>query len=426
MKPVVMLAYHFPPLGGIGVMRTLRLTRYLPEHGWRPVVVAVQGGGGNEPRDPALLEEVPGEVEVHRVGCLEPDNFADTWQVPGQKVVRNLFKTFDFLLFPDDRALWIGPAARLAEHLVRRHRAPVLWATGPPFSALAAALRVHRRTGVPWVADFRDDWTTDFRRHHHPGRQRRAVALEAEVLASAAAVVTVTPGVLDLLRGRRPPGTPPERFHLLPNGFDPAHFPPEPPSRRPERFTVLHAGGIYPQRDPSVFLEGLRRFLVGDPERRQKVRVRFLGRVDAAGRALLGAPDLQGVVEAPGFAPHGQVREEMRASDLLLLILEQVAVADTLYTGKIFEYMGARRPILALAPLQSPLADLVRQTGVGQVVAPDDAGGVARALEEAWQSRGRPCRPDAALLARYDARQQAGWLAGLLDQVALTPAGARP
>ncbi|MBI3925958.1 MAG: glycosyltransferase [Armatimonadetes bacterium] len=416
MRTVVMLSYHYPPLGGVAVMRALRFTRYLPEHGWKPVVVAVQGGG-REPRDPQLLEEVPPEAEVHRVACLEPDNYSDSWEHPRQKIVRNLFKTFDFVLFPDDRALWIGPAARKAVELVRKYRADALWATAQPFSTLVAGLRVHRRTGVPLVVDFRDDWTTsnaDFRRHS-PGRQKREIALEAEILSAASAVVTVTPGIVDALRARKPPGTSDDKFHLLPNGFDPAHFPPRNGARQGTDFRILHAGGMYPRRDPRVFLEGLRRFLDAHPEARAHTRVRFAGRVDDRSRPLLEAGDLRGVVECPGFLPHRRVREELQASDVLLLLLEQVKTVHWLYSGKIFEYIAARRPILAPNPPDSPISEIIRETGIGEVVAPDSPGEVAAALSRLYERRNQPIEAAPAVVARYDARSQTGELARILE-----------
>ncbi|CAN0427402.1 unnamed protein product, partial [Phaeothamnion confervicola] len=222
MRKVIMLAYHFPPLGGVAVMRVLRFTRYLREFGYEPVVVSVDPSAQlPEPRDPGLLQELASDLEVHRVPCLEPDNYANSWDFPRQKIRRNLFKTFDFLLVPDDRALWIGPAARKAVELAKKHRASLIWSTAQPFSTLLAGVRASTSTGLPLVADFRDDWTTsnsDFRRSE-AARQRKEKAQEASVLARASAIFSVTPGIVEALQKRAPE---PARVHFLPNGFDPA------------------------------------------------------------------------------------------------------------------------------------------------------------------------------------------------------------
>lgn len=411
-----MLSYHYPPLGGSGSMRVLRFTRYLPEHGWRPVVLSV-ARGGNEPRDPGLLEQVPPEAEVHRVGCLEPDDFANTWDRPAQKIVRNLFKTFDFVLFPDDRALWIGPASRKAERLAAEVGAAAIWATGPPFSTMVAGLRVHRRTGLPLILDFRDDWTgfNDRFRSRGPRRQAREVALERECLQAASAVVSVTPGIVEALRERRPPGMAEDRFHLLPNGFDPAHFTlPPPPRESPGGFRIVYAGSLYANRSPGPFLDGLRRWLAAHPERRQGLRVRFLGRVDPALEPLLQAPDLADVLERRAFLPHAESLAQVQSADLLLLIVDQVDQADQIFTGKVFEYLGSGRPILGLVPPGSPLAALLERSGAGFLAAPGDAEAIAAALEAAWIRREDPPLPEPSVLALYDARAQAGVLARLL------------
>lgn len=421
-----MLSYHFPPLGGSGSMRVLRLGRYLPEFGWKPLVVSV-AGGGQEPRDPGLLTQVPPEAEVHRVRCLEPDDFSDSWSHPRQKVVRNLFKTFDFLLFPDDRAFWIGPAASRARRLAREHGPAAIWATGPPFSTMVAGLRVHRRTGLPLILDFRDDWTgfNERFRSRSPVRQAREEDLERQCLQAASAVLSVTPGIVEALRQRRPEGVPEDRFHLLPNGFDPAHFPDPGPRRAPgEPFRIVHAGSLYSNRSPGPFLEGLRLWLdASPPERRQQVRVRFLGRVEPGLEPLFEGQGLQDVVERVPFVPHARALDEVRGADLLLLVVDQVQKAEQIYTGKVFEYLGSQRPILALLPLDSPLADLLRESGVGRLASPREPEAIARALEEAWTARENPPRPNPEVLARFSARSQAGLLAGLLDRVLETRRG---
>lgn len=416
-----MLSYHFPPLGGSGSMRVLRLSRYLPESGWRPIIVSV-AGGGREPRDPGLLDQVAPEVEVHRVRCLEPDDFSDSWQHPPQKVVRNLFKTLDFLLFPDDRALWIGPAVRRAVRLVRSLQARAIWATGPPFSTLVAGLKVHQHTGLPLILDFRDDWTgfNSRFRNRRPARQAREEALERRCLEAASAVVSVTPGIVEALCQRRPECIPAERFHLLPNGFDPAHFEGRPPDKRPsEAFRIVHAGSLYSTRSPKPFLDGLRLWLDEcPPQVREKVRVLFMGRVEPALEPLFQAPDLAGLLERIPFVPHSEALARVREADLLLLVVDQVDRADQIFTGKVFEYLGSGRPILALVPPGSPLAKVLASSGVGLLAPPDDPEAIRCALAQAWSRRDEPPRPDPEVRSRYDARTQAGQLARLLEDAA--------
>ena len=205
-------------------MRVLRFSRYLKECGWEPIVLCVDGGAKHEPRDQGLVHEIPSDILVERVKCLEPDNYTDSWDVPREKVVRNLFKTFDKVLFPDDRALWVKPVTKRALSLIKKHKIDVVWATAQPWSTLVAGRNIKKASGLPLVLDFRDDWTTsnsDFRKVKRLAKEQ---ALEQTVLAQADAVVSVTPNIVEELQKRAPDNLTPQQFHYIPNGFDPDHF----------------------------------------------------------------------------------------------------------------------------------------------------------------------------------------------------------
>lgn len=421
-RSVLMLAYHYPPLGGVAVMRVLRFSRYLRDYGWEPIVVCVDGGAKHEPRDPDLMREVPSGIIIERVPCFEPDNYSDSWSVPREKVVRNLFKLFDKTLFPDDRAFWVGPVVGRIQSLVKKHRPAVLWATAQPWSTLVAGMRAKQATGIPLVLDFRDDWTTsnaDFRRTKRLAKER---ALEQAVLSAADAVVSVTPQIVEALVDRRPANLRPEQFFLLPNGFDPAHFPFEPavPSQVDAPFVLLHAGGLYDKRPVTPLLEILSRWLKEHPERRERLKVVLAGRSTEAVRTEIAGSALSGVIETPGFLSHGQVRKMMRTSGVNLLMIEQVRSAPWLFTGKAFEYLGARRPILMLGPQPSPLAELIAESGFGEVVGYGDVSRAVEVLERFYQERCSPVTINEAHIEVYDARKQSGVLAKILEGVAQT------
>ena len=414
MRKVIMLAYHFPPLGGVAVMRVLRFVRYLRDFGYEPVVVSVEPSARlPEPRDPGLLQDLPADLEIHRLPCLEPDNYANSWEFPGQKIRRNLFKTFDFMLVPDDRALWIGPAACMAAELARKHCASLIWATAQPFSTLLAGVRASRSSKLPLVADFRDDWTTsnsDFRRSEAI-RQRQETAQEATVLERASAIFSVTPGIVEALQKRAPH---PDKVYLLTNGFDPAHFPAGLQSDPHSDFRLIHAGGIYRHRQPQPLFQVLGSL---PEEIKKELRCEFMGRVDRDSEALFRPENSPPQVQNLGFQPHCVVRQKMAQADLNLLLLENVPSVNWLYTGKIFEYLGARRPILMLGPTNSPLADLVRESGLGRCCEWSDLDGIRREIIDAFQNRAHPRAPSEEVIARYDAREQTAQLAKIFDQV---------
>lgn len=416
MPRVLLMAYHYPPLGGVAVMRVLRFSRYLSAHGWEPVVLCVDGGARHEPRDPTLVAEIPESVTVERVPCFEPDNFSDSWDQPREKVVRNLFKTFDRLLFPDDRAFWIRPAARRAREIVKQHKIDVVWATAQPWSTLVAARDLKRQTGVPLVLDFRDDWTTsnaDFRKLKRLAQEQ---ALEQTVLETADAVVSVTPHIVEELRKRAPQGMSSEQFHYIPNGFDPAHF--EEPKARAERpFTIVHTGGLYHLRPITPLIEILDRWFAHHPERADQVRVVLAGSTSAETNQEIQESAWAHRIEVLGFVDHQQVRQLITEADVNLLMIERVKTAAWLFTGKVFEYIGAKRPILMLGPDPSPLATLLRETQLASVCSYEHPEETATILESLYQRRLDPPDFDSRAVERYNAFHQSAQLADIFTEV---------
>jgi glycosyltransferase involved in cell wall biosynthesis len=398
-------------------MRVLRFSRYLQAHGWEPIVLCVEGGAKHEPRDAALLEEVPVDIEVERVPCFEPDNYADSWDIPTEKVVRNLFKTFDKVLFPDDRALWIRPVQKKAVSLIAKHHIEVVWATAQPWSTLVAGRDIKRATGVPLVLDFRDDWTTsnaDFRKVKRLAKEQ---ALEQSVLREADAVVSVTPHIVEQLKQRAPESLPAERIHYIPNGFDPEHFQNQ-GHRDQDLFTMVHAGGLYHLRPVKPLLDVLDCWFELYPERLKQVRIQLAGRITDEQSAEIEKSPWRDQIEILGFVEHREVRRLITSAGVNLLMIEQVKTAPWLFTGKVFEYVGARRPILMLGPDPSPLADLLRKTGLGRISSYKTPKETARILESLFQDRNCTSKTENdAEIALYDAYHQTGCLANIFEEV---------
>jgi glycosyltransferase involved in cell wall biosynthesis len=387
--------------------------RYLREFGWHPEVVCATPLP-DAALDESLQKSLPSDVPVHLVSSLEPGRFADSWDRPGQKIIRNLFRTFDFFLVPDDHVGWVRPAVRQCMALHRARRFDALLTTGPPFSTHLVGTQLRRRWGLPWIADFRDDWT-GFNDTLRGGAQRRRPAferrLEEEVLRTADVVLTIN----DPLRASILQRGVARVVEVIPNGFDPHDFQhPGPNGASEERsFTICHAGSLYEQRSPAVFLEGLRRFRAATGA---KVKVRFFGRVVGPVPQLLASSDLAELIEYRGIVPHAESVRAMQESDALLLIIDQVHQAEQIWTGKVFEYLGARRPILGLMPTDGSLARILREdSSAHRILPPDDADGVARTLA-AWVDAGPLRTPlEAGVGSRFRADVLTERLARLLD-----------
>jgi glycosyltransferase involved in cell wall biosynthesis len=420
MRDALFLSYFFPPMGGGAVLRALKFVKYLPAFGWRPLVVA--GAGGYHAHDPSLLDEVPAEAEVIWAGRRR--DYDDAAEVAraftrrrsglaarvGRRAAIAARRVFSF---PDVYAWFAGPAKRAARRLLERHRPELVFSTAPPFTCHVAAAALAREAGVPLVLDYRDAWTDNpFATFPTRFHRRRARRVEDGLLAAASAVTAVTAGMADAFRRRT---AAPVRF--IPNGYDEADFADAAPAREGP-FTAAYAGQFYPGRMPWTFLKAASAFAQERGLGPGDFRVLFLGPMPRAVRVGL---DRFGVrVDATGLLNHRDAVRAMRAADVNLLVIGSQPGAAATLTGKIFEYLRAGRPVLALVPPEGEAAALVEEFAAGTVVAPDDEAGAASALARIYDAG----RPEAAApaegLGRFDRRNLTAQLAALFDHVAGT------
>jgi glycosyltransferase involved in cell wall biosynthesis len=410
MRDVLFLSYFFPPMGGGAVLRALKFAKYLPECGWRPLVVA--GGSGYHVRDESLLAEVPEAAVVRRAGgrgegCPPSKALA-------ARAARRLSRGARRLVSFPDIYSWFGrPAYHEARRLLAECDAKLIFSTAPPYTSHVVAARLAREAGLPLVLDYRDAWSDNpFDKPPTPLHRRRAARAEAAVLGAAEAAVAVTEGMAASYRRRLPDDKP---VVVIANGYDEEDFAEEIPAAGGP-FVAAYSGQLYGSRMPWTFLEAASRFARRCDPGAGGFVVRFAGPV---GRKVMARAKASGVrVEALGVLGHRDAVRAMRAADANVLIIGPAPGAEATLTGKIFEYLRAGRPILALVPPRGEAAALVREFDAGVVVSPEDAEGAAAALEAFYDGRGGAPRPAAAGLKRFERRRLTAELAELFDNVA--------
>ncbi len=340
-RRVLLVCYFYPPLAGGGVHRVLSFTRHLPERGWDCTVVCA-GEEDYWVTDDSLTASVPPATEVIRV----PGGSAlSAWlRVRGGDRGRRSGRTFgglralaDWCLLPDSYAGWAGRARAAALRRVARGGIDAVISSSPPDSAHLAGLALHRRTGLPWVADFRDPWVGLYLREPPTAWHReRHAAMERAVLDSADVVLTASATHARRL-GARSGAAPREVVHL-PNGFEPADRGPG-PGPAPETFTLVFTGTLSQQPEIETVLGAMRDVLARRPEARGRLRARLAGPYDTdlAGQAL--ALGLAGIVEFTGPLSHADTRALQRGADVLLLL--KPPDMPTMVPGKTYEYLDA-------------------------------------------------------------------------------------
>ena len=389
------------------------MSRYLPRHGWDVTVVTAKASA-RVLKGPALVAEIPASVAVERTGSIEPRNGLIALNKVGLGGISRAVEPW--FLIPDDQRGWVPFATRRALRLHAARRFDAVVATAGPYSALLVGRNVKRSAGIPFVADLRDEWTTNpylTGRYPSSWHVRYNRALEAGVLREADRVVSVSRPWLDAIRGLVP-DQPEEKFRVHENGYDAAHFEGT-PLKRVSKFRVLYAGTFYGHRQPTAFLEAARLVVAKNLIPPADFEIHFIGH-----GSELSAGGLPGSMfrVAPQRPFHEALREMSTAAALLLVVPKEGGAGN--HTGKIFDYLAAARPILCLAPEGNVAAELVRESRSGVVAPPDDPPAIAEALVALWRDwkDGRVLperRPE--VVARYEADVQAQRYAAMLDEL---------
>ncbi len=411
-----MVAFHYPPCAvGSGIHRTLKFSRYLPDAGWRPVVLTAHPRAYLRTR-PEQLDEIAPAVTVARAFALEARRHL-AW--------RGCY--FRWMALPDDWWAWWLGAVPLGLRLVRAHRVRVIWSTYPIATAHLIGLTLHRLTGLPWVADFRDSMTED-QYPRDPWQRRAYLWIERQVVARATRMVFTAPSTRRMYLSRYQTLAA-ERCVVIPNGYDEADFEdlvPEstPPEGRPLR--LLHSGVVYPEeRDPRPFFRALARL-----KREGRVSARDLQVVLRASgfereyAAVLADLEIGDIVRLLPPVSYREALRECLAADALLLI--QGASCNHQIPAKAYEYLRARKPILALTAPEGDTAALLREHGGFTLADLDDEDAIHTAIPAFLDTvrAGTHPLPDAKRVEAYARHSQAMVLGRLLSE-ACTPGGRR-
>ena len=422
----VLVSYAFPPVGGAGVQRVLKLTKYLPGHGVTPTILTVSNPSVPV-LDPSLARDIPDGVQVVRARTLEPGYAVkgSAWKASAGGRASLAGRARGFIvatarqaLVPDAQLLWQPAAQAALGRLLLAQPVDVVLISGPPFSQFLLAPLARLRRGTAVVLDYRDEWSTYRNAYEMAPRLARVLGgpLEGALLRSAHAVVTATDEFRANLLGQFP-FLDPASVHSIPNGYDPDDVPEGLPAPPADKLVLTYAGTVFKLTSARGLLGGIRRLHEREPALAKDLRVRFFGRiVDTELDAFEGTEALG--VERLGYIEHARVLAELTASHQVNCLLADVPGAERVYPGKIFELMYLRRPCLTLAP-KGALADLVTRHHLGDVLAPGDEAGVAAALERSLRAfRAGTLEKEARVVGieRYHRRRLAGEFAAVMRE----------
>jgi glycosyltransferase involved in cell wall biosynthesis len=379
MKKVLVISYYWPPSGGGGVQRWLKMTKYLGDFGWKPTVYT-PANPAFQVRDASLMKDVHPDLVVVKRRIFEPiEVFNSLFKLAGKKAPeqKDLLATRDQSLFqrwstwlrgnlflPDPRITWVRPSVRFLKKYIRQQGIDAVITTGPPHSMHLIGRGLKRALPqLIWLADFRDPWSEwDMWPLLNTGEQamRRIRAMERTVLNEADVVVTISPYHVNRLKALGA-----KHCVLVNNGFDHVDFEGIEKPRTPQ-FVIRHMGSVDDLRDPRPFMRALERLIGLHPEMRSQLHVEFYGPVNTPFREFVSTSEvLQAHTSFHAAVPHSEVIPLYISSSLLLLVLAHTDIADGNAPGKMYEYMASRTMILGVGPRSGDAAAMLRDTQSG-------------------------------------------------------------
>lgn len=396
MKKILIITYYWPPSGGAGVQRWLKFSKYLPEFGYEPVILTVDEKEASYAQlDHSLLTEINPGLAVHKTKTFEPYNLyrklSNKKEIPyggfsNQKKI-TLFEKFSRfirgnLFVPDPRKGWNRYAFNKAVTLIREEKIEVVVTSGPPHSTHLIGRRLKKHFGLRWIADFRDPWTDIYYYkdlYHTALITRFDLWLEKSVLSEADKIITVSEEVGKLLLKKIPGSN--AKIAVIPNGYDDADFEHTAPIHN-DTFMITYTGTVSMTYRMEQFAEAVCQ-LPGKVK--EAIRIRFIGNVPDEIIDLFRMKKISSMVEVMGYLPHEQAVSQMKGASLLLMAIPDTPDNKGIVTGKLFEYLAAQKPILALGPKGGDVEILIDKCRAGKLFSYQDVEGIKNYILEIYQ-----------------------------------------
>ncbi len=422
-KKVLIITYYWPPAGGPGVQRVLKFAKYLPEFGWDPIILTVKDGEFPA-YDESLLKDISPDTKIYHTRSLEPftiykpllgqkkDSRIDNYVLKNKKQgwLPRFFKWIRFNVFiPDARVGWVPFAVRRGKQIIREENIDVIFSTSPPHSLQLAAYQLARQSGKPWVADFRDPWTTIV---YYQDESRIALAhkldqkWERQVLTKADQVVTISHTIkndLDEIAQR-------QDTQVIYNGYDAEDFQISTQKSEHSKIVITYAGFLSDTRIPHALLEVLSSNPAGSLD---QIVLHLYGKTSPGFDRQVEKLKLRHKIIKPGYVEHSVLVQKLRESDALLMVVDHVSDNKGILTGKLFDYMGAGKPIIAIGPRDGEVEGIIQDSASGWYIEYEDTEKMKACLDQlisgvlSFQFNTAP----------YERKNLTGQLARILDKV---------
>lgn len=414
MDKVLIIANEFPPMGGAGVQRTTKFVKYLREFNFEPIVITKEHRGGLS--DKSLLQDIPNDIKIYRLKAYDFINRRGILKLPMKFIGTRI-------LSPDSEFFWYYFNRDKVLDIIKKEKIQLIYTTSFPYSSHLMGLYLRKKLiNIRWIADFRDEWTNNpyhrdsfFKRLKFRAEKRK----EVEVTSNCDYFITNTPLMLEgFLKDNKDLY---KNSTFIPNGYDEEDFLDILDKRDGEdKFVITYTGSLYGRRNLDEFLDGLKLAVDKKQVRKNRLEIRIVGNIyDKVIEAYSKAYNLEGVIKSYGYLPHKESIQMLFNSDIILLVIGKGKGSRNFYTGKIFEYIRANRPILAIVPEDGVAADVIRGTRTGLVVDPENIVGIKNALAnyyKSWLENGIEHNKDITEIKKYSRKAQTKKLAEIFAE----------
>ena len=375
---VLIITYYWPPAGGSGVQRWLKFVKYLRNFDIEPVIYTVQ-----DPKytliDKTLKNDIPENIEILKQPIWEPNNLLTIFKSKQQKTSAGFLdpnpsffeKQLQFIranyFIPDARKYWVKPSVKFLSEYLKHNKVDVIITTGPPHSLHLIGMELKNRFPIKWISDFRDPWTDIDYFHQLPLTEKSKLkhkALETKVLRQSDAVIVIGKTMKEKYDKFN------NSIHVISNGFDGAIAKNQ--IVLDKKFSITHIGLMNADRNPKILWEALSELVNENTNFANDLEIKLIGEVSEEVKKNISDYKLEKTTQYISYVPHNKVMEYQRSTQILLLAVNNVPSAKGIITGKIFEYLQAKRPILAIAPTGGDLAEIIKNTNSGKVVGFDE------------------------------------------------------
>ncbi|WP_310991788.1 glycosyltransferase family 4 protein [Aequorivita marina] len=373
MKRALIITYYWPPAGGPGVQRWLKFVKYLREFDVEPIVYAPENP--NYPLvDANFSSEISSDFEIIKQPISEPYRFAKLFSkkktkqfssgIISKKDVSAMEKLMLYIrgnfFIPDARVGWVKPSVKFLSEYITKNPVDVIITTGPPHSLHLIGQKLQKTLDVRWIADFRDPWTTI---HYHKSlrlntaSERKHKALEASVLNTADAITVTSPTTKKEFEAITT-----KPIHVITNGYDVSLAA---SSKRDTKFSISHIGSLLSERNPKVLWEVIAEICKENPSFKNDLTLKFAGAVSEEVKKSITNFGLADNCKFLGYVSHSEAIKLQKDSQILLLVEIDSPETRAIIPGKIFEYLAAKRPIIALGPNESDIEGIITETNAG-------------------------------------------------------------